>query len=301
MPILQQQDSYVDFTKIDVSEHSCGFQIIDAITGNFFVLVFSTKTLDADTIAVLDRPDLLWIFTGKNAFTPIGSALWLNQLTQYASPTGNDSADGLGWTTAKKTKYAAARAIVAAGGGKLFFAPGTEIGNPFLLNGKKQGLLMRGDGLEDTIPGWLPAVPITIEGVGNVFNEDSFRLPPGLRYSAQTYLNDFTACFVRLLPTSYPVASSNARTVAAGRGTPFGQRLDNYRLGWDFTSATTTAHSSNSPSPQASRSGSTAATGQTMIHDRRAPTCAHHRPGAKRHHRFQPVRGHGSRASSRAI
>ena len=121
---------------------------------------------------------------------------------------------------------------------------------------------MRGDGLADTIPGWLP-VPITIEKeVGNVFNEDSFDFPGTTLFGADV-ANDFLTPVLSFVATSYPVRIVNARTTGIQEGTPFGRKA-NYRLGWDYLRNNDGTLQQLAIS-QASRSGSTAATGQTTF------------------------------------
>ena len=84
----------------------------------------------------------------------------LNPLTIYVSPTGSDSNDGLTTSAAVHTGYAGYAKIVAAGGGILHLAEGSDWGGPVT----NQGMWIRGDNA--TIPGWQAAVPCVITGEG---------------------------------------------------------------------------------------------------------------------------------------
>ena len=159
--------------------------------------------------------------------------------------------------------FGAAAAITNHGGGTLYFAPNSPVGNPFPDQfGNRQGLVFRGDGLEETVPGWLPAVPFTLFGVGNVFNEDSFDFPGTTLFGADV-ANNFLTPILSGVGTSYPIRFVNMRTPGIEEGAPFGCKA-NYRLGWDYIRNNDGTLQTLAIS-QAARSGSTAATGQTTF------------------------------------
>src|SRR5690349_2895952 len=93
------------------------------------------------------------VTSGVFPLTASGSAMsigpWLNPLQVYASPTGNNSNDGLSWATPKLNGYNAAQVLVSAGGGTLNYADNTAWGGPV----SHQGIWFRNDGL--TVSGFL--------------------------------------------------------------------------------------------------------------------------------------------------
>lgn len=176
---LQRGDVYIPFTLIDVSILGCGFQIIDAVSGNFFVLVSSNAVIDHTTVeAVLGRPDLRWQFTGQNAFIPIaGGGPGLNKAQIFVSPLGNDSNDGSSWQLAVKTGFYGYALLAKQGGGTLNIADSThwvDVNHltPVTIAGitytpiAGQGPWFRSDPVVATVAGFLPCIPCNIVGWG---------------------------------------------------------------------------------------------------------------------------------------
>lgn len=233
MPLIYQiANNYVEFSKIDVSDVGCGFQIVDTGSGNYFVLVSSTEAIDHVTVeSVLNRPDLRWKFTGQNAFVPIAASPWLNPLVQYVSPIGNDANDGLGWDTAKKYGATAYDAIVAAGGGELHMASGTW------WHADKHGMWLRGDGF--AVPGWHQICPVRIIGYGNAFSAFGYGPSAGIVGGSLTGAPTPTE---RFNPALWICASSQKLVSVENIGfgadptnpTVLQGSTTNVRIGWDY-------------------------------------------------------------------
>ena len=180
--IVQQikNNSYIDLSKLDVSAQNAGYQIVDVLTGNFYVLMPSTATVDHVNVeSVMGQAVMRWLKTGQNTSggvegtvhvtlpilgdgsisTPLALGTINAQTnTFYAKPTGDDTKDGLSWDTAKQTFLAAYNAMYASGGGTVYVAHNTQ--GP---------IWIRGDGVP--VPGFVQATRCRIVGTGLVSNE----------------------------------------------------------------------------------------------------------------------------------
>jgi hypothetical protein len=231
MPILQDiaRNTFVDFRAIDVTELNLGYQVIDQPTDEFWVLAASDSAVDHTTVEeVRGRPDLRWLATGQFAGVPVAGGIWRNPLTQYVSPTGDDSQDGLGWPTAKKYLATAVAAVIDAGGGEVHFAQGTST------QADRQGLWLRDDGV--TVPGWFSTLaPIKFVGYGSAISPFGYT-PCGGLVGGATYTQG------RFNPSLW--ICSSRRNVLAFDSVGFGAAPSDpsilsssstaVRLGWDY-------------------------------------------------------------------
>lgn len=179
MPTLQRQGQYIDFTKVDVGDLDCGTQIIDALTGKFFALVSSFATIDnVNVVAVANRPDLRWQFTGQIAGVPLGAATWLQLSKIWASTIGSDSNDGTGETSPVQSVRTGLLKLVALGGGTLYLDDGVTANLA-----SSAGIWVRGDTF--AVPGFvnIPSTPIRIVGRGRTQGVGPFLSGPQAKFT----------------------------------------------------------------------------------------------------------------------
>lgn len=202
-PVVQLvANRYIDLDQYEVFDKAIGFQATDILTGFIWILSVSQDPVDHETVeAVFGKPDLRWLReTPSGAIYEAGPGVEIddsdpdapvilatpgqNPCRIYVAPygEGDDTADGLTPSTMVNTAYVGLQKIIAAGGGTLTLSNGwraradvvTDPPTPGNMAG--YGIWLRGDGV--TAEGWLPSVPLVIEGVG--VSPDILFAPPGM-------------------------------------------------------------------------------------------------------------------------
>ncbi len=168
---------------------------------------------------------------------PLAIGPGLNTATIFASPLGDDSNDGLTWTTAVETGYVGYAKIVAAGGGYLNCADGTDWGGPVA----GQGCWLRGDGL--TVPGWQVAVPSVISFFGTGITS-GFHNPFQQPGAGIMYAGDNSTGVFRKKPAIWVTRTENTvvfNNVTPRPGVAYANghegNFASFRAGWDYIRA----------------------------------------------------------------
>ncbi len=163
---------------------------------------------------------------------PLALGPGLNPATIFVSPLGSNTNDGLTWNTAVKNGYNGYALIVAAGGGTLNIASGTEWGGPVA----GQGAWFRGDGF--TITGWQAAVPCNVIGYGSgpgyaFSNPGEAFLYAGSNDTATDYRTKPAVWFTE---SEIPITFTNIRTLPAigYEGSYAAGNFQAFRIGWDY-------------------------------------------------------------------